>query len=107
MAIDNNRMLLELEKLRREINREIINPLVPVLSQEDLKPLITLVARARAHYVRETLDLAAAASDIPPTAEQIARLRHHRETYDELVKAAGALESVIEREYLDVRPSRR
>lgn len=107
MAIDNNRMLLEAEKLRREINREIINPLIPVLSLDDLRPLITMVARSRALYMRELLDLAKASTEAPPTDEQIQRLRHHRETYDELVKAAGALETVIEREYLDVRPTRK
>lgn len=107
MAIDNNRILLEAEKLRREINREVINPLIPVLSLEDLKPLITMVARARARYMRELLDLAKVTSDLPPSDEQIQRLRHQRETYEELVKAAGALETVIEREYLDVRPTRK
>jgi hypothetical protein len=107
MAIDNNRMLLELEKLRREINREAINPLIPVLSLDDMRPLITMVANARARYTRELLDLAKAVGNAPPSAEQIQSLRQTRETYDELVKAAGALETVIEREYLDVRPTRK
>lgn len=43
----------------------------------------------------------------PPAEEQIARLRACRETYDQLVSAANALETAIQRDYLDVRVSRR
>lgn len=107
MSVDNNRMLLELDKLRREINRETISPVVPALSLEELKPMLTMVASARAQYVRELLDLAKLSPDAKPTPAQIDRLRHHREAYDELVKAAHALETVIEREYLDIKPTRR
>lgn len=106
MAIDNNRLLLELEKYRREINRAIINPQFPELKLEDLKPLLTMVAHARAAYVRELLDIAQVNSDRVPSHDQINQLRRCRETYDELVAATNALETVIQRDYLDVRPSR-
>ena len=107
MSVDNNRMLLELDKLRREINRETISPVIPALSLDELKPMLTMVASARAQYVRELLDLAKLSPDAKPTPPQIERLRHYREAYDELVKAAHALETVIEREYLDIKPTRR
>ncbi len=107
MSVDNNRMLLELDKLRRDINREIISPIVPALSLDELKPMLTMVANARAQYVRELLDLAKLSAGTMPAPAQIERLRHHREAYDELVKAAHALETVIEREYLDIKPPRR
>lgn len=48
MPIDNNRLLLELEKHRRDLNRAIINPQIPELSLDDLAPLLKLIARARA-----------------------------------------------------------
>ncbi len=106
MAIDNNRLLLELEKYRREINRDIINPQIPELQLEDLKPLLTLVAHARAAYLRELLDIAQVTTERLPGQQQIAELRRRRETYDELVAATNALETVIQRDYLDVRSSR-
>ena len=107
MSVDNNRMLLELDKLRREINRETISPVIPALSLDELKPMITMVANARAQYIRELLDLAKLSPEAMPAPGQIERLRRHREAYDELVKAAHALETVIEREYLDIKPTRR
>jgi hypothetical protein len=106
MPINNNRLLLELEKHRREINREIINPQFPELSLEDLKPLLTMVAHARAAYVRELLDIANVSHDQAPSQDQINQLRRCRETFDELVAAANALETVIQRDYLDVRSGR-
>ena len=42
-----------------------------------------------------------------PAEAQIARLRACGETYDELVSAANALKTAIQRDYLDVRVSRR
>jgi len=105
MPISNNRLLLELEKHRREINREIINPQFPELAVADLKPMLTMVAHARAAYVRELLDIANVSPDGVPSQDQINQLRCHRETYEELVAAANALETVIQRDYLDVKTS--
>lgn len=106
MPIDNNRLLLELEKYRREINRAIINPQIPELSLEDLKPVLTMVAHARAAYVLELLEIANVNTDQAPSRDQIQQLRQCRETYDELVAAANAMETVIQRDYLDVKSHR-
>ncbi|WP_432696798.1 hypothetical protein ACQUQP_00040 [Marinobacterium sp. YM272] len=105
MPVNNNRLLLELENYRREINREIINPQFPELSLEDLKPLLSMVAHARASYVRELLDIASSGNEGGPSQEQIKQLKNHRETFDELVAATNALEAVIHRDYLDVKSS--
>ncbi|TCK05919.1 hypothetical protein [Marinobacterium mangrovicola] len=105
MPVSNNRLLLELEKYRREINREIINPQFPELSLNDLKPLLTMVAHARAAYVRELLDIANVSSTGVPSPDQIKQLKTCRETFDELVTATNALETVIQRDYLDVKSS--
>lgn len=106
MPMDNNRLLMELDKFRREINREVINPQLPELSIEDLKPMLKMVAHARAEYVHELLEIAKLAEDGVPTPEQIRQLKSCRETYEELVSAANALEAVIQRDYLDVRSTK-
>ncbi|GGE56569.1 hypothetical protein GCM10007421_33930 [Halopseudomonas oceani] len=107
MAIDNNRLLLELEKQRREINRSIINPAIPQLSLEALTPLLTMVAQTRKDYLCGLLKMADICKGNPPNEEQISELRTLRQTYDELVTAANALETAIQRDYLDVATSRR
>lgn len=103
MDMDNNRLLMQLDKYRREINREVINPEIPELAIEDLKPMLAMVAHARAQYVSELLEIAKLSSEGTPTPEQIRQLKACRETYDELVAAANALEAVIQRGYLDVK----
>jgi len=107
MAVTNNRLLLELEKYRREINRTIINPIIPELSLTDLKPLLTMVAHARAAYISELLSIANSSADSVPSADQVKQLRARRETFDELVTAVNALETVIQRDYLDVKSTTR
>lgn len=106
MPVDNNRLLMELDKFRREINRDVINPVFPELSIEDIKPMINMVAQARASYIKELMDLASVCQETPPSEQQVNQLRHRRETFEELVAAANALETVISREYLDVKASR-
>lgn len=107
MPINNNRLMLELEKVRREINRSIINPIIPELSLEDLKPILTMVAHARAAYVTELFEISKLSSDAAPSNDQIKQLRQCRETFDELVAAVNALETVIQRDYLDVKSRER
>jgi hypothetical protein len=51
MSTENNRLLLELDKTIREINRRVINPEIPELSLNDLNPIMELVARARSNYL--------------------------------------------------------
>jgi len=102
-----NRMLIELERIRKEINREVINPLVPELALADLSPLLTMVANARADYVKELLDLAQTNEGEAPSNEQINQLRDRRVIFEELVTATNALETVIQRDYMDVKGSRK
>lgn len=97
-----NRLLLELEGLRKDINRSIINPLVPELGLHDLEPIINMVARARADYVKALIDLAAEVKDAAPSIEQAKELHDRRVVFEELVDAMNALETVIQREYMDV-----
>lgn len=99
--LQTNRFLLELEKTRRDINREIMNPEVQPLGIEDLTPVVALAAKARLDYLKALLDMAQAA-DGQPSAERIAALAGKREAYEELAAATNALETAIDRGYLDV-----
>ncbi|MEE4276853.1 MAG: hypothetical protein V2I82_00120 [Halieaceae bacterium] len=97
----NARLLLELEKLTRDVNREVMHEAMPQLSLDSLKPIVTVVAQARLSYLRELVAVAAE-DDTPPSYERIQQLAHYRERYEELVAGVQALERAIEHDYLDV-----
>ncbi|MES9870652.1 MAG: hypothetical protein ABW082_13410 [Sedimenticola sp.] len=103
MHKDNNRLLLEIDKTIRELNRDAINPQIPELMLDDLTPVMALVARSRAIYLRELFDVANIAGEGMPSPDQIRQLRQLREAYEELVAGAQALETAIQRGYLDVQ----
>lgn len=103
MLNENKRLLLELEVQLREINRRTINAAIPELTPADLQPVLTLVARVRARYLHALFEIAGNAGDGLPSDEDIERLAELRRNYEELVHATQALETAIEREYLDVR----
>lgn len=102
MAIENNRLLLLIEKTLRDTNRDTINPLFDNLKIDDLTPVLNLVARARADYLKQLFETAELHPDGLPTAEDITKLKDVRIRYEELVSASQALETAIERNYLDV-----
>lgn len=99
--MDCRRLLLELEQTRKKINREIINPEIKTLSQKELEPIVRMVAHARAAYVEELFSLAARPGGSAEPAD-IERLRELRIAFEEMVTAANALETMIERGYVDV-----
>jgi hypothetical protein len=100
---DNNRLLLELERKIRGINREVINPVFPDLGLDDITPVMESVAKSRAAYLNALFKIVEAAKGNIPTAEHIQKLRALRMTYEEMVAAAQALETAIQRDYLDVK----
>lgn len=99
---NTNRLLLEMDKTLRELNRAIINPAIPELSLADLAPIMTMTAHARAAYLKELFDIAQVVGEGTLSPDQIQKLRSLREGYDELVKASQALETAMERGYLDI-----
>jgi hypothetical protein len=101
--MNNNRLLLELEQAIRTINQEVINPVIPELTIKGLCPVLKMVASARADYLKMLLDLANIKGDAPLTPDQINKLQDLRVIYDECVAGAQALETAIQREYLDVK----
>lgn len=103
MSTSNNRLLVELHKLMRDTNQEIINPRIKELQLADLKPLIEMVATARATYLEEMFSLAETQQGEPPSPDQIKHLRHLRIIFEELSYGAKALETAIERDYLEVK----
>ena len=102
MTQQTNRLLMEVERTRRNINRDIINPCVRELTVEGLEPVLRLVANARARYIRTLFTLGNNAQERDPTPEEFAELTRLRKEYDELVNAAQAMETAIQRGYLDV-----
>lgn len=107
MSQDINRLLMELERSMRAINREIINPTVDELTVDDLRPVVCLVAHARARYLSALFALGADVEDGRPTDGQFDELGKLRREYEELVSAAKALEAAIQRGYVDVESSAR
>lgn len=104
MSTGHNRLLLQIEQSMRAINQATIEPVLPELTLEDLDPVISMVARSRAAYLKHLFELAAdtASADAGPTDEEIERLRSLRLSYEEQVAATKAVEVAIQRGYLAV-----
>lgn len=101
--LDVNRLLLQFEKSVREMNRDEINPRIPELKLADLSPIVKMVAKARARYLKGLFDLSNILEGDMPSPEQIKNLKIMRECYEELADGSKALEVAIERGYLDVK----
>lgn len=106
MSQDVNRLLMELERDMREVNREIINPMIRELTSDGLRPVLRLVANARARYLKALFELAAKQPNKTPDESQIQQLAELRHVFEELASGAKALETAIQRGYLDVQPGR-
>ena len=103
--MSNSRLLLEINKSIKDLNQSIINPEIEELKLDDLAPVIEMVARARALYLKQVLETANSLEGKSPSTEQIKRLQHLRISFEELSKGSQALECAIERGYLDVQSS--
>lgn len=101
MSRANNRLLLEFERRVREVNHEVLGPLLPDVDLDALEPILRTVAEARADYVRALL-ARTAPGGTPTTDAEIEELRRLRTAYEELLAGAQAIEHAIERGYLDV-----
>jgi hypothetical protein len=76
MNRDNNRLMLELEQMRSTINRNTIGPEIRQLTQAQLAPIVTVVAEARAAYIKSVFELAEDGG--VPSSKQISTLCEHR-----------------------------
>ena len=103
MAIQSNkRLLLELDKHRRDINKETINSSVDDLNLDKLMPVVDMVAKSRAAYISELMKLSNGGPDSSPSLKEMDQLREKRSEFEELVAATNALEVAIERGYVDI-----
>jgi len=105
MTQDINRLLMEMERRMRSINRELINPKIKELTVDDMHPVLCLVAHARARYLKALFDIGAGVQDGMPSDSQFTELKKLRIEYDELLNGAKALETAIQRGYIDVESS--
>ncbi len=104
MQIDNKRLLIELERVMKEINRNTINPLFNELSCKDIEPIMEMVAKARGNYIKELFRLSElSAHGQKLNTELVKNLRFSRLIFDELVEGYKTLDSAIDRGYLDVK----
>ncbi len=105
---DINRLLLKYEQLLRETNREAINPLIQVISLDDLRPVAKLVARSRGIYLKALYDLAHQYEnkDSLPSDDEMNALRATRRRYLDLVDGSQSVEIAIQRGYLDIKDQR-
>lgn len=99
--MEHRRLLLHFGRNLREINREVINPVVDTLNLNDLDPLMRMVAHARADYLRALFALVEATGGDSAPAD-VAELQRAKGVCDALIDAVGSLETMIERGYIDV-----
>ncbi|MCU7835311.1 MAG: hypothetical protein KZQ83_08650 [gamma proteobacterium symbiont of Taylorina sp.] len=103
MPIENKRLLVLIEKLMREINRETINPLFPELVLADIDPIIKMVATTRARYLKELFKLSMLSRNGQKVTFEMAKdLHQSRLVYEEMIEASKALDIAIERGYIDI-----
>lgn len=98
----NNRLLLELENCVKNANKGIINPEIPELDINHIRPVMEMVARARAAYLKTLFEVNEEVGEGIPDPQQVTKLSNARKTFEELVQASQALETAIQRGYLDV-----
>ena len=103
MSTESKKLLLAFEQQLRQINRHTLNPMIEALTVDELDPVIRMVSIARGHYLLELINLAKTTAGEMPSDAQIRELQKNRVRYDELVSATQALETAIERGYLDVK----
>jgi hypothetical protein len=100
--MSNKRLILELDKYRSDVNTKTLNSNVEDLNLDKLKPIVDMVAKSRAAYINELMEISTSQTEAGVAAEQIEQLRARRVEFTELVKATSALEIAIKRGYLDV-----
>lgn len=102
---DINRLLMQFEHLLKQANRERINPEIEELAIDDLQPLVDLVARSRAAYLKELYDLSKrynGKSELP-TSDELDHLKASRARFLDLADGAKSIEICIQRGYLDLK----
>lgn len=102
---DINRMMLHYEQLYKTANKEHINPNIEALSIDDLKPIVNMVAKSRADYLKYVYELGKKYGETQnsPGAEELKKLKVLRLRFTELAEGSMAFETSIQRGYLDLK----
>ncbi len=100
--LDKNRARMAIEGDIRRINRDVIHGIIPDLTLADLEPFFRLVAEARGTYIKHLLDLTKHLKK-PLDDSEVRELGLRRRAYDELIHGAQAMETAIERGYIDFK----
>lgn len=105
MDNDAKRLLMRFEQMLRTANREVINPAIDEMSLDGLKPMVNLVARTRARYIKYLWALSKKydGSEAFPSDEEMKKMALLRARYLELADGAKSVEVCIERGYLDIK----
>lgn len=103
MEAEIRRMMLAFEQQLRETNREIVNPMVEAVHLDNITPVLSMVAKARGHYLKAIFELAQATDGELPDDNQIKEIAKSKIRYDQLMAASQALETAIQRGYLDIK----
>lgn len=100
-----NRMMMHFEHLLRKTNREHINPQIQAISLADLKPIVNVVARCRASYLKHLFELCKKYddSDQLPSTEELCELSELRSRFTDMSEGAKAFETCIQRGYIDLK----
>jgi len=100
-----NRMLIHFERLFREANKTYINPKIDELTVDDLAPIVNMVAKSRAEYLRYVYDLGKKFGDNGefPSADELKKLKVLRMRFNEVAEGSLAFETCIQRGYLDLK----
>ena len=104
---DINRLMLHFERIFRDANKKYINPEIEEVSVDDLAPMINLVAKSRAAYLKYMYQLGKKYGDGDdfPSADELKKLKVLRMRFNEVSEGAQAFETCIQRGYLDLKAS--
>jgi len=100
--LDKNRALMAIEGDIRRINRDVIHGMIPDVDLKLLEPFFQLVAEARGAYIKHLLKVTATSKGSLDDSN-VRELNLRRRAYDELIHGAHALETAIERGYVDFK----
>ena len=103
MPLENKRMMMAFEHCYRKVNKAEIDPIIPTLTISQLEPVLGMVAKSRARYLKALFDLGGSSeSTVLPNNEEVSRLNELRTHYEELLAGAQALQTAIEKGYVEV-----
>ena len=101
------RMFQEFDQAIRESNRAAIHASIGDVSKEQVLRVAITGSRLRARYLREVRKLANDGGEKVLEAPAVDELHQLRESYEEALKAFGALRHALERGYIEFGAGKR